>query len=236
MIDTDRSRITGPIVGIIDPAPVGVGSITASAGSDVPVGDDPPKAIGQLNHASLEQLTQRIETIVTRLEVLMDLMVQPAEAPGPTGDVDSGEGIPPEIGAAMDALIYTDFFRKAVDLGMSPDKVGDAYRLTDLTNVTANLETKEVIGTKEAINALLVSRPYLFFSNLANIGSETNPAKGAFSYPDEIESLARTLGVTPDFAAALVKKRSGKAHGNSEISDVWRIPRLNKLSSLEISG
>ncbi len=66
-----------------------------------------------------------------------------------------------------------------------------------------------------------------------DVGLETNPVKGPSSHPEQVESLARTLGVSPEFAAELVKKRSDKARAGSALSEIWRVPRTNRLSFLE---
>ena len=67
---------------------------------------------------------------------------------------------------------------------MSPAMVSDAYRLADLAHVTADLETRDVAGVGQAAEALLETKPYLFAVRPADVGSETNPAKGPSSYPN----------------------------------------------------
>jgi len=59
------------------------------------------------------------------------------------------------------------------------------------------------------------------------------PLRGRLFYSEQVESLARALGVSPGFAADLVKKRSEKAGGGLGLSEIWRVPRANRLSFLE---
>jgi hypothetical protein len=232
MVDANRYSYSVPSGAITGPAPIGLGADAAPPGSGEPPGGDSAQT-DPPDTASLGRLAQQVEALAARLEAIMDLMGPLIEnqAAGEAGM--SREAVAGEIEAAVEALIYADFFQKAVDLGMSANMVADAYRLADLTNVTADLQTKEVTGTSDVVNALLGKKPYLFIVHQGDVGSETNPVKGPFSYPEEVESLAKTLGVSPEFAAALVKKRSDKVSGGAALSDIWRIPRANRLSFLE---
>jgi hypothetical protein len=137
------------------------------------------------------------------------------------------------IEAAKEALIYATFFQAAVQLGMSPEMVSDAFRLADFTDVTVNLETKEVMGIKEVTDTLIEKKPYLFSVRPDNVGSETNPLVGSSSFSPQVEGLAQVLGVSPGFAAELVKKRSTRAGEDLGIPEIWRIPRANRLSYLD---
>jgi hypothetical protein len=233
MVDANRFTISGPTAIAADPSLIRPGIDLTASGGGAPSGGDAAETGDGFDTASLERLTQLLEALAARLETLMELMAPLGEKPGADGDSASKEAIAREIEAAADALIYTDFFQKTVDLGMSPNMVADAYKLADLTGVTANLETKEVTGTNAAVNSLLEKRPYLFIVHQIDIGTETNPVKGPSSHPDEVEGLARTLGVSPEFAAALVRKRSDKVRGDAALSEIWRIPRANRLSFLE---
>jgi hypothetical protein len=234
MIDANRYGMAGtpPATVVLDPALIRSGADRVESGSATPSGGDLAETDNS-DTAALERLAQRVEAVAARLEALIDSMATLIERPAADEDAASREATSREIGAATEALIYTDFFQKAVSFGMSPNMVADAYRLADLTSVTANLETKEVVGTDVAVNALLEKRPYLFIVHQGDIGSETNPVKGPASHSEEVESLARTLGVSPEFVATLVRKRSDKVRGDATLSDIWRIPRANRLSFLE---
>ena len=60
--------------------------------------------------------------------------------------------------------------------------------------------------------------------------TETNPPMGEISYPLEIEGLASELGVSPEFTLELNKKRAARAGGKKGISEIWRRPKVKKLS------
>jgi len=181
----------------------------------------------------LARLAELIENIGARLDTLMEAVAPFIGGAGVGKDPPLEGGAAEGIKAARDALIYTAFFQEAVRLGMSPAMVSDAYQLADLAYVTADLETRDVAGVGQAAEALLENKPYLFAVRPADVGSETNPAKGPSSYPQQVESLARALGVSPDFAAELVKKRSDKAGNGLGLSEIWRVPRGNRLSYLQ---
>lgn len=216
-----------------DPAPDHSGTDSSASGRDAPSEGELTQTSNASDAVSLERLVERVEDIATRLDALIDAVTPLIQRPVISQDTASEKSIAKGIQAATEALIYTEFFQEAAKLGMSPDIVADAYRLADLSNVTADLETREVTGIKEAVDALLEKRPYLFFVKQDDIGLETNPIKGPSSYPEQVEDLARTLGVSPEFAAELVKKRSDKARVGSALNEIWRIPRTNRLSLLE---
>jgi|GEM_PF-4451702 len=216
-----------------DPAIVRSGVNPAVTGDNGPPGSGEPPTVDTPDASLLEGLLERVEAVAARVETLVELLRPRIEDTGGNGDAASMKTGTRESEAAAEALIYADFFHKAVTGGMSPNMVADAYRLADLTNVTANLETKEVVGTDAAVRGLLEKKPYLFVVQQQDIGSETNPARGPSTYPEQVENLARTLGVSPEFAAALVRKRSDAVRGDAALSDLWRIPRTNRLSFLE---
>jgi hypothetical protein len=185
---------------------------------------------GTKKEPDLAELAEEIETIKDMLVSLAEAVSRLlAGTPDPNAATATEKGIE----AAKDALIYAAFFQAAVRLGMSPEMVPDAWRLADLGSVSADLETKEVTGIKEVMDSLVETKPYLFSVRPADIGSETNPPRGATSYAPEVEELAAALGVSPQFAAELVKKRSVRAGGNLGIPEIWRIPRNMRLSSLD---
>jgi hypothetical protein len=202
-----------------------------ASGSTTQVDGPPPPESSE--DEVLARLADRIEEIGLRLTALLDAL-----APIIQG-TDGGQASPPPVAAAPevkvaeDALTYAAFFQEAVKLGMSPTMVSDAYRLADLADVTANLETGEVTGAEQVAVALLETKPYLFAAGPPDVGTETNPAKGPSLYPEQVESLARALGVSPGFASELVKKRSDRVRGGLALSEIWRIPRGNRLSYLE---
>jgi hypothetical protein len=230
---SNYSALVRPVSVAPDPASDHSGADSSASGRDTPSGGDLTQMSNASDVVSLEQLVVRVEGIAIRLDALIDAVTPLIQDPVLGEDTASEESVAKGIQAATEALIYTDFFQEAAKLGMSPDMVPDAYRLADLSNVTADLETREVTGIKEAVDALLEKRPYLFFIKQNDVGLETNPIKGPSSHPEQVEGLARTLGVSPEFAAELVKKRSDKARGGSALSDIWRIPRTNRLSFLE---
>jgi hypothetical protein len=228
MINGSSYTVTGPPVSTVsDPAPI--------RSDAFPTGGDRPSELtdGAPDVMTLERLAERVAGIAAQLEALVDAvtpLIQDRAANEDTaGEVPVAEGIE----AAVQALIYADFFREAVGLGMAPDMVADAYRLADLTAASVDLRTREVSGVKQAIDALLEKKPYLFFVHQGDVGLETNPARVSSSVPDQVDSLAKTLGVSPEFAAELVKKRSEKAGASAVLSDIWRMPRANRLSYLE---
>ncbi len=222
-----------PVLIAPGPAPGSFGADSTASGRDTPSGEELTQTSSTPDAVSLERLAERVDGIAIRLDAFIDAVTPLIQTPGVREDNTSEEAIARGIEAATKALIYTDFFREAVKLGMSPDIVADAFRLADLSNVAADLETKEVIGIKETVDALLEKKPYLFFVMQDDVGLETNPVKGPSSHPEQVESLARTLGVSPEFAAELVKKRSDKARAGSALSEIWRVPRTNRLSFLE---
>lgn len=231
MVNGNRYSTGGtPAVIAPDPAPPGGESVY---GMNTPAGGELGQTTEVAQAPSLERLAERVEGIAVRLEALSDAVRPLIEKPAGVENTDSSEPITRGIEAATEALIYTDFFQKAVELGMSPNMVADAYRLADLARVSADLETKDVTGIKEAVNNLLEKKPYLFFVHQGDVGSETNPVTAPSSHPEQVENLARTLGISPEFAAELVKKRSDKTRGSKALSDIWRVPRTNRLSFLE---
>ena len=129
-------------------------------------------------------------------------------------------------------LVYSAFFSEATMAGLAPEIVPDAYRLSDLGAVAINQKTGEVSGVSEAVAKLLDTRPYLFSVRPVDIdiGAETNPPMGEISYPLEIEGLASELGVSPEFTLELNKKRAARAGGKKGISEIWRRPKVKKLS------
>jgi len=197
------------------------------AGENTPRQDD-----GGEKERDLAALAQEIEMIKNTLASLTEALSRLLD-----GSLTKDAFTAAERGtdAAKEALIYAAFFQAAARLGMSPEIVSDAFRLADLANVTADLETKEVTGIKEALDSLIEEKPYLLSVRPADVGSETNPLRGQESYPSEVEELARALGVSSQFAAELVKKRSQRSGGNLGIPEIWRIPRTMRLSSLDNS-
>lgn len=187
---------------------------------------------GENNGGGLKELIDEITIISTRLDSLVEIVSRLLEVPAASGDTaeTSKKG---GIGAAEEALIYATFFQAAVQLGMSPEMVSDAFRLADFADVTVNLETKEVTGMKEVTDTLIEKKPYLFSVRPVNVGSETNPLTGSSSFSPQVEGLAQVLGVSPQFAAELVKKRSAKAGEDLGIPEIWRIPRASRLSYLD---
>ena len=127
-------------------------------------------------------------------------------------------------------LVYSAFFSEATMAGLAPEIVPDAYRLSDLGAVAINQKTGEVSGVSEAVAKLLDTRPYLFSARAVDIGAETNPPMGETSYPLEIEGLAGELGVSPEFALELNRKRAARVGGKKGISEIWRRPKVKKLS------
>ncbi len=238
MVNGNDYALTGP--SILAASNAG-GYPVDAAGQGPPRDAPPPRESTEENSISetdlLARLTERIEDISGRLDSLIEAVTPLVRGTGIGGDSPpEGAAAQEGINAAKDALIYTAFFQEAVRLGMSPAMVSDAYRLADLTNITADLQSREVTGVGQAAEVLLETKPYLFAVRPADVGSETNPAKGPSSYPEQVEGLARALGVSPGFAAELVKRRSDKAQGGLDLSEIWRVPRGSRLSYLENSG
>ncbi len=127
-------------------------------------------------------------------------------------------------------LVYSAFFSEATMAGLTPEIVPDAYQLSDLDAVAIDPETGEVSGLSAAVAKLLDTRPYLFSVRPIDIGTETNPPMGDTSYPLEIEGLASELGVSPEFALELNRKRAARAGGKKGISEIWRRPKVKRLS------
>ncbi|MBN2224965.1 MAG: hypothetical protein JW765_09850 [Deltaproteobacteria bacterium] len=234
MVSGNSYSVTGPPVLIVsDPAKIKSGADPKASGRDTPPGGESEQTDNALDAVSLERLVEQVGGIMTRLDALIDAVGPLIQASGVNVDMASQGPVTGGIEAVAEALIYTDFFREAINLGMAPDMVADAFRMADLANTTVDLETKGVSGVKEAVDALLNTKPYLFFVHQGDVGLETNPTKGPSSFPEQVEGLARTLGVSPEFAAELVKKRSDKAGVGSALSEIWRVPRANRLSFLE---
>ncbi len=234
MVNGSSYSVTGPPVSVIsDSALIGSNVREAASGRDTPSAEASAQINGTSDVMTLERLAERVEGIAIRLDALIEAATPLIQVPPVKEDAAPWGSTPGQIEAAKEALIFTDFFREAVKLGMAPDMVADAYRLADLTNAAVDLETKEVSGVKEAADALLEKKPYLFFVHQGDVGLETNPSKVPSSVPEQVENLARTLGVSPEFAAELVKKRSDKAGAGLGLSDIWRVPRSNRLSLLE---
>jgi len=127
-------------------------------------------------------------------------------------------------------LVYSAFFSEATMAGLNPEIVPDAYRLSDMDAVAIDPKTGEISGVSAAVARLLETRPYLFSARPQDIGAETNPPVGETSYPLEIEGLASELGVSPEFALELNKKRTKRAGDRKGISEIWRRPKVKKLS------
>lgn len=132
--------------------------------------------------------------------------------------------------SAKEALIYSAFSSEATMVGLTPEIVSDAYQLSDLSAVAIDTKTGEVSGVSDAVAKLLETRPYLFSVRPQDIGTETNPPVGETSYPLEIEGIAGELGVSPEFALELNKKRAKRAGDRKGISEIWRRPKVKKLS------
>jgi hypothetical protein len=235
MVNGDDYALMGPSMVV----PSKASGYRVEAAGQSPARDaPPPRESTQENDISetdlLARMAEKIEDISLRIDALMEA-VAPLVTGAETGGDSPDEGTAAQdgINAAKDALIYTAFFQEAVRLGMSPAMVSDAYRLAELTEVTADLETREVTGAARAAELLLETKPYLFTARPTDVGSETNPARGPSSYPEQVEGLARALGVSPGFAAELVKRRSEKARGGLDLSEIWRVPRGGRLSYLE---
>ncbi len=228
MVNGSSYMVTGPPIPVVsDPASIRSEAFPA-------VIDRPPEMVdGAPDAVTLERLAQRVADIAAQLEALVDAVTPLIRDRAANEETAAETPVAEEIEAAKQALVYADFFREAVGLGMAPEMVPDAYRLADLSGASVDLQTREVSGVKEAINALLEKKPYLFFVRQGDVGLETNPARVSASVPDQVESLARMLGVSPEFAAELVKKRSEKAGAGSVPSEIWRMPRTNRLSYLE---
>ncbi|MBN1882783.1 MAG: hypothetical protein JW885_11460 [Deltaproteobacteria bacterium] len=136
------------------------------------------------------------------------------------------------VNTAREALIFAAFQAEAQNAGMADDVIGDAFALADTGGIAVDPVTREVTGAAQAVSDLFDRKPYLFENPYAkkDVGAETNPASDRMIPSADVERLAAELGVSPEFARELSRSRSDRLGKGVPLADLWRRPRIRKLS------